>query len=92
MYLIIKKDKTSCLKCYTDAAFVAHFFLKSITGAKLTMLKVEIASLSWKQKLNMKSSTEAELLGVDDVSSLIICTKLFLGAQGYKVKKNLISK
>ena len=40
--------------------------------------------MSQKQKLNMKSSTEAYLVGVDVVSSLLLWTKLFLEAQGYK--------
>ena len=44
------------------------------------MVKEEIVSVSKKQKLNTKSSTEAELVGTDDASSLILWTKIFLEA------------
>ena len=37
--------------------------------------------LSKKQKLNSRSSTEAELIGVDDAVTQIIWTKPFMEAQ-----------
>jgi hypothetical protein len=40
-------------------------------------------STSKKQKLNTKSSTEAELVGIDDVLPQALWTKYFLEAQGY---------
>ena len=49
-----------------------------------------VQSISRKQKLNTRSSTEAELVGADDVSTLILWTKLFLEAQGYDVAKNIL--
>ena len=45
---------------------------------------------SKKQKLNTRSSTEAELVGADDFSNLIFWTKLFLEEQGYAVEKNIL--
>jgi hypothetical protein len=47
-------------------------------------------SLSTKQKLNTKSSTESELVGVDDMMPIIIWTRYFLLEQGYGVVENLI--
>ena len=47
-------------------------------------------TISRKQRLNTKSSTEAELVAVDDVSTLVLWTKLFLEEQGYEVTKNII--
>ena len=46
--------------------------------------------MSRKQKLNTRSSTEAELVGVDDAMNLILWTKLFLKAQGYNVASNVL--
>ena len=43
-----------------------------------------------KQKLNTRSSTEAELVGADDVATLILWTKHFMEAQGYNIKKNIL--
>ena len=40
-------------------------------------------TISRKQKLNTRSSTEAELVGADDASVMILWTKLFMEAQGY---------
>jgi hypothetical protein len=45
---------------------------------------------STKQKLNTRSSTESELVGVDDMMSSILWTRYFLKAQGYHVNDNII--
>jgi hypothetical protein len=45
-----------------------------------------IFSKAVKQKLNAKSSTEAELIGVSDISSMIFWTYYFLLEQGYDIK------
>jgi hypothetical protein len=49
-----------------------------------------IQSSSRKQKLNTRSSTEAELVGADDLSVMILWTKLFMEAQGYDIEKNIL--
>jgi hypothetical protein len=46
--------------------------------------------MSRKQKLNTRSSTEGELVGVDDAMMMILWTKLFLEEQGYKIDKNIL--
>jgi hypothetical protein len=45
---------------------------------------------STKQKLNTRSSTESELVGVDDMMPSIIWTRYFLKAQVYGVSDNII--
>ena len=45
---------------------------------------------SSKQKLNTKSSTEAKLVGVDDVLTQVIWTRYFLKEQGYMIHDNVI--
>ena len=42
------------------------------------------------RRFNTRSSTEAELVRVDDCSTPILWTKLFLEAQGYEIKKNIL--
>jgi hypothetical protein len=49
-----------------------------------------IQSMSRKQKLNTRSSTEAELVGADDAATMILWTKLFMEAQGYDIVKNIL--
>jgi hypothetical protein len=45
---------------------------------------------SAKQKINTKSSTEAELVGVNDVMSQVIWTRNFMEAQGFAVRKSFV--
>ena len=49
-----------------------------------------ITSFSRKQKINGKSSTEAELIGVDDALPQILLTRYFMESQGYTVKDNIL--
>jgi len=42
------------------------------------------------QKLNTRSSTEVELVDVDDVMAKILWTKLFIEQQGYEEKRNIL--
>ena len=45
---------------------------------------------STKQKLNTRSSTEAEIVGEDDFMPAICWTRYFLQAQGYDVVDNIL--
>ena len=49
-----------------------------------------IQSMSRKQKLNTRSSTEAELVGADDAATQILWTKVFLEGQGYPIDQNIL--
>jgi hypothetical protein len=49
-----------------------------------------VKSISSKQKLNTKSSTESELVGVDAVLVMILWTKLLLEEQGYDINSNIL--
>ena len=56
----------------------------------MTMGNGAIQSISRKQKLNTRSSTEAELIGVDDAATMVLWTKLFMEEQGYDIEENKI--
>jgi hypothetical protein len=47
-------------------------------------------SYSWKQKINTKSSTEAELVGVDDSLGYILWARYFMIEQGYDMDPSLL--
>ena len=49
-----------------------------------------VMSGSWRQKLNTGSSTEAELVGIDDALKYIMWGLYFIQAQGFEVKKNIL--
>ena len=56
----------------------------------MTMGGGAMQTLTRKQKLNSRSSTEAELIGVDDAITQVLWTKLFMEAQGYPIEKNIL--
>jgi len=88
--LILKAKNLNVLKWYVDAAFAVHPNFKSHTGAMMTFGGGAVQSISRKQKLNTRSSTEAELVAADDASTLILWTQLFMEAQGYEISKNIL--
>jgi hypothetical protein len=67
-----------------------HEDCRGHTGAMLSLGKGAIISLSNKHKINTKSSTESELVGVDQALPSILYTKNFIEAQGYTVEQNII--
>jgi hypothetical protein len=64
--------------------------MRGHTGGGLTMGRGFPISVSTKQKLNTRSSTENELVGVDDMMPIICWTRYFLLAQGYGIIENLL--
>jgi len=88
--LILGADNLSVIKWYVDASFAVHPDFKSHTGGVMTFGHGAVQSISRKQKLNTKSSTTAELVAADDVSTMILWTKLFLEEQGYEIEKNIL--
>ena len=58
----------------------------------MTLGQGTVTSISKKQKLNTRSSTEAELVGSDDIMGDILWSQKFLEAQGYKVKHNILEQ
>ena len=55
----------------------------------MSLGKGSVYSSSTRQKLNTKSSTEAELVAVDDLMPMIIWTQYFLEEQGYDMKTTI---
>jgi hypothetical protein len=83
-------DDDGTINWHLDAAFAVHKDAKSHTGATMSLGSGAITSISTKQKINTRSSTEAELVSIDDIISKVLWTKRFLEAQGYDVKHNVL--
>jgi hypothetical protein len=90
--LTLSAGNLRCIEWYVDASFAVHPDFKSHTGATMAIEdgKGGVQYASRKQKLNTKSSTEAELISVDNISVMILWTKLFLEAQGCQIEKNIL--
>jgi hypothetical protein len=90
MPLILSAESMTLPKWWIDAAYAVHEDCKGQTGAMVTFGSGMALSFSKKQKLNVKSSTEAELVGVDDGLPLVLWTRYFLEEQGYEMRPSLI--
>ena len=90
MKLTLSAENLRSIKWYVDASFAVHPDFRSQTGGTMTFGKGAVQLLSKKQKLNTRSSTEAELVGADDVATQILWTKHFMEAQGYTIEDNIL--
>ena len=88
--LTLKSDGLKRLKWHVDVSFAVHPDFCSHTGAIITMGKGATISISRKQGMNTRSSTEAEVVAADEVVGPMLWTKNFLEAQGYKIYKNTL--
>jgi hypothetical protein len=70
---------------YVDASYGVHPDFKSHTGSVLRLGEATVYVKSARQKLNTKSSTEAEIVGVSDSLSQALWTRKFLQEQGYEM-------
>ena len=73
--LILSIDKSGNIKWYVDASFAVHKDMRSHTGGFMTLVKGGAYVQPRKQKLNTKSSTEADLVGVDDILTQVMWTR-----------------
>ena len=88
--LTLKANGTNEIKWWIDAAFAVHPDMRSHTGAVMTLGEGAVQSISKKQKVNTRSSTEAELVATDDIAAQVLWTQNFLRAQGVEIKKNIV--
>lgn len=89
--LTLECDNTQIIKWWIDASFAVHPDMKSHTGGAMLLGKGSVCwrSTSTRQKLKTKSSTEAEVVAVDDLMPMTTWTKCFLEEQGCKMKTTI---
>ena len=75
---------------WVDASYAAHDDMRSHTGGITSFGRGAVCAKSSKQKINTKSLTEAELVGVSDFLPHLIWFLLFLKYQGYPLDDNRI--
>ena len=88
--LILSADDLHVIKWFADCSFAVHPDFKSHTGGLMTFGQGCPINKSAKQKLNTRSSTEGELVAANDMATMILWTKLFMEAQGYEIKQNIL--
>ena len=88
--LILGSDGKGNIYWPVDAAFAVHNNMRGHTGAHMSMGQGTVIGISAKQKMNTRSSTEAELVGVDQPLPMILWSRLFSTAQGMKFDDNIL--
>ena len=76
------------LVAWVDASYAVHPDMISHTGECMSFGTEVLIPKSMKQKLNTKSSTEAETVGGSDYVPNVIWTELFLELQGIVIEIN----
>ena len=75
---------------WVDSFYAVHMDMQSHTGIMMTFGKGVTYSTSFKQKINTKSSMDAELVAVNDAMGQVLSTRHFLSAQGMAVSTTTI--
>eukprot|EP00956_Cyclotella_meneghiniana_P002567 scaffold3022_cov42-Cyclotella_meneghiniana.AAC.3 len=86
MRLRLSVDNLGVIHWWVDASYNVHEDCKGQTGAMMSLGRGAPISFSRKQKLNVRSSCEGELVGVDDAMPYILWARYFIEAQGYTDK------
>jgi hypothetical protein len=90
--LVLGWDGSGRLRWSVDASFAVHKDMRSHTGAVLSLGQGALMSMSLKQKINTKSSTEAELVGVDDAMNFVEWIQLFVEQQIKSINNDSVLK
>jgi len=84
--LTISCDKLSSLTWNIDGSYAVHEDMKGQSGSILMIGRNAVLSKSNKQKVNTQSSTETELIAVNDVLPTVQWASLFMRDQGYDLE------
>jgi hypothetical protein len=82
MPLILSADLLTLLRWWVDAAYAVHHDCRGHTGTGMSFGQGMAMSYSWKHKINTKSSTEAEIAGVDNSLGYILWACYLMIGQG----------
>ena len=87
---ILGAERLDTVRTWVDASYGTHQDMKGHTGGAMSMGTGVFNVKSTKQKLNTKSSTETEVVGVSDYLPWVVWTKSFMENQGRKIKSSIL--
>ncbi len=88
--LILSADNIQAMHTWVDALYAVHRNMHSHTGGCTSFGGRMVHAKSVKQKINTKSSTKAEVVGVSDYITHAIWTRMFLEGQGHQLASNTL--
>ena len=83
-------DYMSMIKWWIDVSYTTHDDCKGHRGAIMSLGKGVTINASNKHRVQGRSSTDVELIGVHDTLLQVLWTKYPIEAQGYKVDHNKV--
>lgn len=86
--LVLGADNLGTIYTWVDASYAVHADMRSHTGGVISFGTGGILCKSSKQKLNTKSSTEAELVGASDYLPSTVWVMHFMAEQGYPILRS----
>ena len=89
LVLTLEADDLRLMRWYIDSSFAVHNDMRGHTGAGLTLGRGSVYNKSTKQKINGKSSTEIELIGVDDILPQVLWNNNLMEAQGWTMESKV---
>jgi hypothetical protein len=90
LVLTLGADDTTMMKSWVDVSYGVHADCKSHTGGCISFGWGVLLTKCQKQKLNVKSSTEGEVVGVSDFLPNMIWARMFLAEQGVTLTENIL--
>lgn len=75
---------------WIDASYAVHPDMRSQKGGAHSMGREILHGSARKQRLNVKSSTKAEVIGMSEYVTYAIWQRNFLETQGYKIKRSVV--
>lgn len=88
--LVLGGNSIGHMRTWVDASYAIHNDRKSHTGGAISFGRGVLMTKSKKQKLNTKSSTEAEVVAISDYMGEMIWARMFLECQGYDIEENIL--
>jgi len=76
---------------WVDASYAVHPDMRSHTGGAISFGVGTLNVMSYKQRLNATSSTEAEVVGTSEYVPKNTWFRMFLEEQGYPIKENIMN-
>ena len=87
---IIGATNLQSIFMFVDASYAVYANMRGQTGGCLSMGHGVFHAKSSKQKINTKSSTETELVGVGEYLPYDLWALHFIEAQGYEIDENIL--
>ena len=89
MPLILSAYSLTIIKWWVDTSYSVHPDTRGHTGSTMSFGGGYFMGIAKKHKMNMKSSTKAELIGSNDALPQILWTQYSIEAHGFTIDKSI---